>query len=79
MASYLDILDAEIGSFFSVYNLPAQAPSPSMRVTVEGYTETIKHNSHVITFHTSASSTDSVWVLDDPDYSQLDQTTRLAY
>ncbi|MFD7185486.1 LamG-like jellyroll fold domain-containing protein [Streptomyces sp. NPDC059904] len=79
MASYLDILDAEIGSFFSVYNLPAQAPSPEMRVTVEGYTETIKHNSHAITFHTSASSTDSVWVLDDPDYSQLDQTTRLAY
>lgn len=79
LASYLDILDAEIGSFFSVFNLPAQAPSPTMRVTVEGYTETIKHNSHVITFHTSASSTDSVWVLDDPDYSQLDQTTRLAY
>lgn len=79
MASYLDILDAEIGSFFSVYNLPAQAPSPTMRVTVEGYTETIKDTSHLITFHTSASSTDSVWVLDDPDYSQLDQTTRLAY
>ncbi|MFF2502198.1 LamG-like jellyroll fold domain-containing protein [Streptomyces sp. NPDC058067] len=79
MASYLDILDAEIGSYFSVYNLPAQAQAAFMRVTVEGYTESIKHNSHLITFHTSASSTDSVWVLDDPDYSQLDQTTRLAY
>ncbi|MFB6675612.1 LamG-like jellyroll fold domain-containing protein [Streptomyces sp. NPDC056390] len=79
MASYLDILDAEIGSFFSVYNLPAQAPAAFMRVTVEGYTETIKDTSHRITFHTSASATDSVWVLDDPDYSQLDQTTRLAY
>ncbi|MFZ3569964.1 LamG-like jellyroll fold domain-containing protein [Streptomyces sp. BH097] len=76
---YLDVLDAEIGSYFSVYNLPAQAPALSMRVTVEGYSEVIKHNSHVITFHTSASATDSVWILDDPDYSQLDQTTRLAY
>lgn len=79
MGSYLDILDAEIGSFFSVYNLPSQAPTPAMRVTVEGYTETIKHNSHVITFHTSASVTDSVWVLDDPVYSVLGTSTRLAY
>ncbi|WP_338699209.1 LamG-like jellyroll fold domain-containing protein [Streptomyces sp. Q6] len=79
MSTYLDILDAEIGSYFSVYNLPAQATAPSMRVTVEGYTETIKHNSHVITFHTSASSTDSVWVLGDPVYGVLGSTTRLAY
>ena len=79
MPSYLDILDAEIGSYFSVTGLPAQATAPSMRVTVEGYTETIKHNSHLITFHTSASSTDSVWVLDDVAYSVLGSTTRLAY
>ncbi|MGD6761348.1 hypothetical protein ACOKM5_20655 [Streptomyces sp. BH097] len=79
LSYYVDILDAEIGSYFSVYNLPAQAPSPSMRVTVEGYNEVIKHNSHVITFHTSASATDSVWVLDDPVYGVLGSTTRLAY
>ncbi|MFF1843047.1 LamG-like jellyroll fold domain-containing protein [Streptomyces sp. NPDC058217] len=79
MPSYLDILDAEISSYFTVYNLPAQAPTTELRVTVEGYTETIKHNSHTIQFRTSASSTDSVWVLDDLVYSQLDYTTRLAY
>jgi hypothetical protein len=79
MPSYLDILDAEISSYFSVYNLPAQAPTSELRVTVEGYTETIKHNSHVIQFRTSASSTDSVWVLEDPVYGVLDVTTRLAY
>ncbi|MEV3855146.1 hypothetical protein AB0J38_12570 [Streptomyces sp. NPDC050095] len=50
-----------------------------MRVTVEGYTETIKHNSHLLQFHTPASSTDSVWVLDDTAYSVLGTTTRLAY
>ncbi|MEW2567627.1 LamG-like jellyroll fold domain-containing protein [Streptomyces sp. NPDC047070] len=79
MAFYLDILDAEIGGYFSVYNLPAQAPASTLRVTVEGYTETLKHNSHNIQFHTSTSSTDSVWVLDDTTYSVLGSTTRLAY
>ena len=79
MSTYLDILDAEIGSYFSVYNLPSQATAPSMRVTVEGYTETIKHNSHLIEFQTSASLRDSVWVLDDPVYGILGTSTRLAY
>ncbi|QXE39395.1 LamG domain-containing protein [Streptomyces sp. GMY02] len=75
---YSDILDAEISGFFSVYNMPAQTVS-EMRVTVEGYTETIREQSHVITFRTSASARDSVWVLGDPVYGLLGQTTRLAY
>ncbi|MFD5875711.1 LamG-like jellyroll fold domain-containing protein [Streptomyces sp. NPDC060322] len=79
MPEYLSILDADISSYFTVYDLPSQAPTVDARVTVEGYTETIKENSHMITFRTSASSTDSVWILDDPSYSQLDYTTRLAY
>ena len=79
MATYQAILDADISSYFTVSSLPSQAPVSSMRVTVEGYTETIKERSHRIAFHTSASTTDSVWVLDDPVYSVLDSTTRLAY
>ncbi|MFE9432149.1 LamG-like jellyroll fold domain-containing protein [Streptomyces sp. NPDC006640] len=79
LAAYLDILDAGISSYFSVYNLPSQAPASSMRVTVEGYTETLKERSHVIQFHTSASVTDNVWVLGDSTYGVLDFTTRLAY
>jgi hypothetical protein len=79
MPSYLDILDADISSYFSVYNLPAQAPASTMRVTVEGYTETLREQSHLIQFHTSASLNDTVWVLDDAVYSVLDSTTRLAY
>ncbi|MFF1297918.1 MULTISPECIES: LamG-like jellyroll fold domain-containing protein [unclassified Streptomyces] len=79
MSTYLDILDAEISSYFSVYSLPSQAPASTLRVTVEGYAETIKEKSHLIQFHTSASITDSVWVLDDSTYSVLDSTTRLAY
>jgi Concanavalin A-like lectin/glucanases superfamily len=79
MSTYLDILDADISSYFSVTDLPAQAPASTLRVTVEGYTETIKHNSHVIQFRTSATNNDSVWVLDDATYSVLGTTTRLAY
>lgn len=79
MSTYLDILDADISSYFSVFNLPSQAPASTLRVTVEGYTETIKEQSHRIQFHTSASVTDSVWVLDDSTYSVLGSTTRLAY
>ncbi|MET7914467.1 LamG-like jellyroll fold domain-containing protein [Streptomyces avermitilis] len=79
LSSYLDILDADISSYFTVYNLPSQAPASTLRVNVEGYTETIKERSHVIQFHTSTSLTDSVWVLDDSTYSVLDSTTRLAY
>lgn len=76
---FLDVLDADISSYFSVYDLPAQSSASEIRCTVEGYTETIKENSHVIQFRTSASARDSVWVLDDPDYSVLGSTTRLAY
>jgi hypothetical protein len=79
MSAFLSILDADISSYFTIFNLPAQAPTSSLRVTVEGYTETIKEKSHVIQFHTSATVTDSVWVLDDSTYSVLDSTTRLAY
>ena len=79
MSNYLGILAADISSYFSVTSLPAQAPFSSVRVTVEGYTETIKEKSHLIQFHTSTTNNDSVWVLDDPTYSVLDSTTRLAY
>ncbi|MFD7746700.1 hypothetical protein ACFV2V_13910 [Streptomyces sp. NPDC059698] len=79
MPTYLDILDADISSYFTVYDLPEQAPTLEMRVTVEGYSETIAENSHKIQFRTSAAATDSVWVLGDPVYGQLDYTTRLAY
>ncbi|WP_406457126.1 LamG domain-containing protein [Streptomyces sp. NBC_01622] len=79
MSNYLGILAADISSYFSVTSMPAQAPFSSVRVTVEGYTETIKERSHLIQFHTSTTNGDSVWVLDDSTYSVLDSTTRLAY
>ncbi|GGY81089.1 hypothetical protein CP967_08675 [Streptomyces nitrosporeus] len=79
MPEYLDILDADISSYFTVYDLPEQATAADLRVTVEGYTETLRERSHVIQFRTSASSTDSVWVIGDPVYGILGGTSRLAY
>ncbi|MDX3067865.1 hypothetical protein PV518_37870 [Streptomyces sp. ND04-05B] len=79
MPFFLDILDADISSYFTIFDLPSQALSSSARVTVEGYTETIKEQSHVIQFRTSASARDSVWILGDSVYGVLGTTTRLAY
>jgi hypothetical protein len=77
--AYPEILDGDISDYFSVMSMPEEAPTSTMRVTIEGYTETIRQASHLIRFHTSRSSTDSVWILDDVTYSVLDSTTRLAY
>ena len=79
MPNYSDILDGDISEYFSVTGMPAEAPATDMRLTIEGYTETIKSRSHLIKFRTSRSATDSVWVLDDAVYSVLGTTTRLAY
>lgn len=79
LANYLDIPGADISSYFTVHGLPGQAPAADARVTVEGYAETLREQSHEIRFRTSASSRDSVWVLGDPVYGQLGITTRLAY
>lgn len=79
MATFLDILDTDISSYFSVFNMPAQSHASTIRVTVEGYTETLRDRSHAVKFFASQSFGDSVWVLDDPTYSVLGTTTRLAY
>ncbi|MER6098335.1 hypothetical protein ABT154_21255 [Streptomyces sp. NPDC001728] len=78
-ATYRALLNADISTVTRVTTLPDQAPAPSATVTVEGYTERISQAQHHLNFHTSRSDTDSVWVLDDPVYSVLGTTTRLAY
>ncbi|MFM9542329.1 carbohydrate binding domain-containing protein [Streptomyces turgidiscabies] len=78
-AAYRTLLDADVSTVFTVTTLPAQAPVSSMSVTVEGYKEDIRHNQHDLSFHTSKTNTAAVWVLDDPVYSVLGSTTRLAY
>lgn len=78
-ATYAALLEADVSTAIAVTALPSQAPAATTTVFVEGYTETITEKHHTITFHTSAAGTDTVWVLDDPTYSLLGSTTRLAY
>jgi hypothetical protein len=79
LATYRTLMAADISTVFTVTSMPAQAPTSSMSATVEGYREDIRHNQHSLQFLTSRTVTSTVWVLDDPLYSVLDSTTRLAY
>lgn len=76
---YRALLAADVSTVLDLTGLPDQAPAPTATVTVEGYTETITRNRHLLDFHTARAQTDTVWVLDDPVYSVLGSTTRLAY
>lgn len=78
-ATYAAVLGADISTVLTVTDLPDQAPTPTAAVFAEGYVETISEKRHQLAFHTSTASVDSVWVLDDPDYSVLGASTRLAY
>ncbi|MGW0032129.1 carbohydrate binding domain-containing protein [Streptomyces sp. NPDC003314] len=78
-ATYRALLDADISTVLTVIDLPDEALSPTTTVLVEGYTEQIRQNQHDLDYHTSRADLGAVWVLDDPAYSVLGTTTRLAY
>lgn len=78
-ATYQALLAADIGTVFTVIDLPADSAAAVQTLTVEGYTEAITERQHKINLRTSRTYTDAVWVLDDPVYSVLGTTTRLAY
>ncbi|WP_406056218.1 hypothetical protein OG462_09055 [Streptomyces sp. NBC_01077] len=78
-ATYRALLDADVSTALTVIDLPDEAISPTSTVLVEGYTEEIKEAQHLLNFHTSRADIGAVWVLDDPTYSVLGTTTRLAY
>ncbi|MFE1903805.1 hypothetical protein ACFW96_09055 [Streptomyces gardneri] len=79
IATYRALLDADISSVLTITDLPDEAIAPTSTVLVEGYTEQIKQAQHDFDFHTSRADLGAVWVLDDPVYSVLGTTTRLAY
>lgn len=79
LTSYRTLLDADVSTTLALTSLPAEAPSTTATVVIDGYTETIGLAKHHLDFFTSRAQTDSVWMLDDPVFSVLDSTTRLAY
>lgn len=72
-------LQLGVGSRITLAGLPAQAPSSSVDLFIEGWTETITSVSWVLTLNTSPAFGSAVWVLGDPVYGLLGTTTRLAY
>ncbi|MER7967668.1 hypothetical protein ABTX35_01395 [Streptomyces sp. NPDC096080] len=79
VAAYRAVLALDVSSALALIGLPDQAPASSTTLFVEGYSERIGLRQHNIDFHTSRADQDTVWILDDPTYSVLDSTTRLAY
>jgi hypothetical protein len=73
------VIAADLGARFLVTGLPSQAPSPSVDLNVEGYTETLGDTAWTMSFNASPGVQSDVWVLDSATYSVLDSTTRLAY
>ncbi|TXS20203.1 hypothetical protein EAO70_09320 [Streptomyces sp. adm13(2018)] len=79
LATYRALLNADISSAITVLDLPDEAPTPTATSTVEGYVEQIRQAQHNLDFYASRADLGAVWVLDDPIYSVLGTTTRLAY
>lgn len=74
-----DLLALEVGSRLQVTNMPAQAPSSTLDLFAEGFTDVFNTNGWVRTVNTSgAEPYVNVWVLDSLTNSQLDSTTILA-
>jgi len=74
-----DALALTLGTLITASGLPSQAPSSSVDLFVEGWSETISSDGWVMVLNTSPGMSSNVWVLDSPVYSQLDSTTKLAY
>jgi hypothetical protein len=74
-----ELLAADIGTRFTIDNLPSQAPDTTMDFFIEGISETITDESYFIEFNVSPAAYANVWRLDSASFSQLDSTTVLAY
>lgn len=78
-SAYRSLLFLGLSGVVQITGLPDQATASEQTVYIDGYTETIKRGEHLMSWHVSRSFNDAVWVLDDPTYSVLGTTTRLAY
>lgn len=73
------VLGLDIGSKVSITNAPTQAASATANYFVEGYQETFGEASWFITLNLSpAWPADSVFILDDATYGELDSDNLLA-
>lgn len=73
------IAGADLGSKFTLTNLPSQAPAATADLNIEGYTESLGLDIWKIVFNASSATSSLVWQLDSASYSQLGTTTKLGY
>ncbi|HEY9474498.1 MAG TPA: LamG domain-containing protein [Mycobacteriales bacterium] len=73
------MLALDLSSVVRVTGLPDQAPATSVPLFIEGYTETIDASQYQLDCNTSSAAQSTVWALDHPILSVLDETTTLAY
>ena len=64
------LLAADLGTRFTVSNLPSQAPAATMDFFIEGITYDIGPESFTVTFNTSAAAYANVWIWDSATQSQ---------
>lgn len=69
----------ELGDRITITDLPAQAPSSTMDLVLEGYTETIGKSSWKLSANLSNYSSFQALILDDNVYGLLDGDNRLIY
>lgn len=74
-----EVLSIELSDQIVLAGLPPSAPASSTTLNVEGWTETLALDVWEVDYNASPSTQSAVWVLDSSQYSQLDQTTTLAY
>ncbi len=77
-ASYTTVLGLDISDVITLSGLPATSPATSVAVHIEGYSETIRPNDHVIAFNTSPAAVNDVWQLEVAGHSELGLTTRFG-
>jgi hypothetical protein len=73
-----DVLDLEISDVVTLSGLPSNSPETTVALHVEGYSETISHNYHAVTYNTSPAAHSDVWQLQIAGRSELGLTTRLG-
>lgn len=73
------VLAAQVGTIFTIADLPDNAPSDTMHLFVEGRTDRITGNEDRVIFRTSPVEVFEVFTLDDPVRGVIDSAYPLAY
>jgi hypothetical protein len=61
-------LNLEVSDRLDIIALPSQAPTSSVSLFVEGYTETVGPDTFVLSLNTSSATSWRVWLLNSSDY-----------